>query len=56
MIIWLTVPLSLIGVTAGFLIFNQPIGSMSLLGLMRLSGGKSHKGGHTLTYMNKTSG
>jgi len=37
-IIWLTVPLSLIGVTAGLLIFNQPFGFMALLGLMSLSG------------------
>jgi multidrug efflux pump subunit AcrB len=32
------VPLSLIGVTAGLLIFNQPFGFMALLGLMSLSG------------------
>ena len=38
LIIWLTVPLSLIGVTAGLLIFKQPFGFMSLLGLMSLSG------------------
>ncbi len=38
LIIWLTVPLSLIGVTAGLLIFNQPFGFMALLGLMSLSG------------------
>jgi len=37
-IIWLTVPLSLIGVTAGLLIFRQPFGFMALLGLMSLSG------------------
>ena len=37
-IIWLTVPLSLIGVTAGLLIFNQPFGFMALLGLMSLAG------------------
>ena len=29
LIIWLTVPLSLIGVTAGLLIFNQPFGFMA---------------------------
>ncbi len=38
LIIWLTVPLSLIGVTAGLLIFNQPFGFMALLGLMSLAG------------------
>ncbi|UCF91926.1 MAG: efflux RND transporter permease subunit [Desulfobacterales bacterium] len=38
LIIWLTVPLSIIGVTAGLLIFRQPFGFMSLLGLMSLSG------------------
>jgi multidrug efflux pump subunit AcrB len=38
LIIWLTVPLSIIGVTAGLLIFNQPFGFMALLGLMSLSG------------------
>jgi multidrug efflux pump subunit AcrB len=38
LIIWLTVPLSIIGVTAGLLLFNQPFGFMALLGLMSLSG------------------
>ncbi len=38
LIIWLTVPLSLIGVVAGLLIFDQPFGFMALLGLMSLSG------------------
>ena len=38
LIIWLTVPLSLIGVTLGLLLFKQPFGFMSLLGLMSLSG------------------
>ncbi len=38
LIIWLTVPLAIIGVTAGLLIFNQPFGFMSLLGVMSLSG------------------
>ena len=38
LIIWLTVPLSLIGVTMGLLMFNQPFGFMALLGLMSLSG------------------
>jgi len=37
-IIWLTVPLSLIGVVAGLLVFKQPFGFMALLGLMSLSG------------------
>ena len=37
-IIWLTVPLSVIGVTAGLLIFGQPFGFMALLGLMSLAG------------------
>jgi len=38
LIIWLTVPLSLIGVTVGLLTFKQPFGFMALLGLMSLSG------------------
>jgi multidrug efflux pump subunit AcrB len=38
LIIWLTVPLSLIGVTAGLLLFQQPFGFMSLLGVMSLAG------------------
>ena len=38
LIIWLTVPLSLIGVTAGLLLLQQPFGFMALLGLMSLSG------------------
>ncbi len=38
LIIWLTVPLSLIGVTLGLLLFRQPFGFMALLGLMSLSG------------------
>jgi len=38
LIIWLTVPLALIGVTAGLLSLNQPFGFMALLGLMSLSG------------------
>ncbi len=38
LIIWLTVPLSIIGVTAGLLIFNQPFGFMALLGVMSLAG------------------
>ena len=38
LIIWLTVPLSMIGVTAGLLLLDQPFGFMALLGLMSLSG------------------
>ena len=38
LIIWLTVPLALIGVTAGLLLLRQPFGFMALLGLMSLSG------------------
>ena len=38
LIIWLTVPLSLIGVTVGLLLLKQPFGFMTLLGLMSLSG------------------
>jgi len=38
LVIWLTVPLSIIGVTVGLLIFRQPFGFMSLLGLMSLAG------------------
>jgi multidrug efflux pump subunit AcrB len=38
LIIWLTVPLAIIGVTLGLLVFNQPFGFMALLGLMSLSG------------------
>jgi multidrug efflux pump subunit AcrB len=38
LVIWLTVPLSIIGVTVGLLVFNQPFGFMALLGLMSLSG------------------
>jgi multidrug efflux pump subunit AcrB len=38
LVIWLTVPLAIIGVTAGLLLFKQPFGFMALLGLMSLSG------------------
>jgi multidrug efflux pump subunit AcrB len=38
LILWLTVPLALIGVTTGLLSFSQPFGFMALLGLMSLSG------------------
>jgi multidrug efflux pump subunit AcrB len=37
-IIWLAVPLAMIGVTAGLLLFNQPFGFMALLGVMSLAG------------------
>jgi multidrug efflux pump subunit AcrB len=37
-IIWLTVPLSLIGVVMGLLLLDQAFGFMALLGLMSLSG------------------
>ncbi|WP_404360632.1 efflux RND transporter permease subunit [Methylotuvimicrobium sp. KM1] len=38
LLLWLTVPMALIGVTTGLLIFSQPFGFMALLGLMSLSG------------------
>jgi multidrug efflux pump subunit AcrB len=38
LVIWLTVPLALIGVTLGLLSLNQPFGFMAMLGLMSLSG------------------
>jgi multidrug efflux pump subunit AcrB len=38
LIIWLTVPLSLIGVTTGLLSTGQPFGFMALLGLLSLIG------------------
>jgi multidrug efflux pump subunit AcrB len=38
LIIWLTVPLAIIGVTVGLLLFEQPFGFMALLGLMSLTG------------------
>ncbi len=38
LIIWLTVPLALIGVSAGLLLTGQPFGFMSLLGILSLSG------------------
>ncbi len=38
LIIWLCVPLAIIGVTAGLLFFGQPFGFMALLGLMSLAG------------------
>jgi len=38
LIIWFTVPLAIIGVTAGLLLLNQPFGFMALLGIMSLAG------------------
>ena len=38
LVIWTTVPLALIGVTAGLLVTGQPFGFMALLGFMSLSG------------------
>jgi multidrug efflux pump subunit AcrB len=38
LIIWLTVPLSIIGIVIGLLMFNQPFGFMALLGALSLSG------------------
>ncbi len=38
LIIWLCVPLAIIGVTVGLLIFRQPFGFMALLGLLSLAG------------------
>jgi len=38
LVIWLTVPLALIGVTGGLLLAGQPFGFMALLGFLSLSG------------------
>jgi multidrug efflux pump subunit AcrB len=38
LLVMLTVPLGIIGVVAGLLLFNQPFGFMALLGSMSLSG------------------
>jgi multidrug efflux pump subunit AcrB len=38
LIIWLTVPLAVIGVSAGLLITNEPFGFMPLLGFLSLTG------------------
>ncbi|WP_394559527.1 efflux RND transporter permease subunit [Aquipseudomonas alcaligenes] len=38
LLIWLTVPLAMIGVTVGFLLTGIPFGFMALLGLLSLSG------------------
>ncbi len=37
-VVWLTVPLSIIGVTTGLLVFNQPFAFTALLGFLSLSG------------------
>jgi multidrug efflux pump subunit AcrB len=37
-VIWLVVPLAIVGVTVGLLVFNQPFGFMALLGFMSLAG------------------
>jgi multidrug efflux pump subunit AcrB len=38
LVIWLTVPMAIIGVTIGLLTFDQPFSFMALLGLMSLAG------------------
>ncbi|MDD3118941.1 MAG: efflux RND transporter permease subunit, partial [Victivallales bacterium] len=38
LIIWLTVPLTIIGVTFGLLVFHQPFGFMAMVGFISLSG------------------
>ncbi|MEE8493431.1 MAG: efflux RND transporter permease subunit, partial [Nitrospirales bacterium] len=38
LIIWLLVPLAMIGMTAGLLLMKQPFGFMALLGMLSLSG------------------
>ncbi|MEM8609693.1 MAG: efflux RND transporter permease subunit [Myxococcota bacterium] len=38
LVIWLTVPLAIIGVTVGLLMTDQPFGFMALLGFLSLSG------------------
>ena len=38
LVIWLTVPMAIIGVTVGLLMFDQPFSFMALLGLMSLAG------------------
>jgi len=38
LVIWLNVPLALIGVTVGLLVTNQPFGFMSILGFLSLTG------------------
>ena len=38
LVIWLVVPLAIVGVTIGLLLFQQPFGFMALLGFMSLAG------------------
>ena len=38
LVIWLTVPLAMIGITAGLLVTRQPFGFMALLGMLSLVG------------------
>jgi multidrug efflux pump subunit AcrB len=38
LVIWATVPMAIVGVTAGLLVLNKPFGFMALLGLLSLSG------------------
>ncbi len=38
LVVWLTVPLSIVGVSVGLLIFNQPFSFTALLGFLSLSG------------------
>ncbi|SNY93120.1 Multidrug efflux pump subunit AcrB [Cohaesibacter sp. ES.047] len=38
LVVWLTVPLAIIGVTAGLLLFDQPFSFTALLGFLSLSG------------------
>ena len=38
LIIWMTVPLAIIGIVAGLLVFRQPFGFMALLGALSLAG------------------
>ncbi len=38
LVIWLVVPLAIVGVTAGLFLFQQPFGFMALLGFMSLAG------------------
>ncbi|OOF20726.1 MFS transporter [Salinivibrio sp. IB574] len=38
LIVWLTVPLAVVGVTTGLLLLNTPFGFMALLGFLSLSG------------------
>ena len=38
LVIWFTVPLCIIGVTAGLLLTGQPFGFMALLGVLSLGG------------------